>query len=134
MNELTRCNILGCVGAGSTVAAAGCIDTILDPEPDEARLGTLEVRNMGGHADIKVAVAVEEVNGEAVFSDAWEIEQETIGERRRSQPNEDSTSPALQPVISRKRLILWKRPMARTCVSALSFKPVPMMKASPTSY
>ena len=75
MHELARRKLLGCFGAGSAIAAAGCVGTILDPEPDEARLATLEVRNMWGDADIEVDVAVDEVNGETVFSDTWEIER-----------------------------------------------------------
>ena len=75
MNELPRRTLLGAIGAGSTIAAAGCVDTFRDSEPDEARLSILEVRNMWGEADIEVDVTVEAVDGETVFSDTWEIER-----------------------------------------------------------
>ena len=75
MNELPRRTLLGAVGAGSAIGAAGCVDAFRDSEPDEARLSILEVRNMWGDADIEVDVTVETVDGETVFSDTWEIER-----------------------------------------------------------
>ena len=74
MNGLTRRKLLGCVGVGGIVAAGGCTDTLLDSEPDEARLAIVEVRNLWGEAAIEAEVVVEEDTGETVFSETWEIE------------------------------------------------------------
>lgn len=75
MHELTRRKLLGCVGAGSAIVSAGCVDGILDSEADEARLHTLRARNAWGDANVEVDVTVEDVDGGSIFSDTWELER-----------------------------------------------------------
>lgn len=72
MTDLSRRKLLGCVGFGSTVAVTGCLDDIFESEPDEARLHSLSARNIG-YGDLEVDLAVENANGDVVFSETVNV-------------------------------------------------------------